>query len=58
MQQSKSPAPGAVISPDGATVAWTLRRTEGAQIHLTSVTDPSKDTVLKVDSDRPGDCCQ
>lgn len=47
MQQSKSPT-WVALSPDGATVAWTLRRKEGTQIHLTEVADPAKDTVLKV----------
>jgi dipeptidyl aminopeptidase/acylaminoacyl peptidase len=47
MKQSKSPT-WAAISPDGATVAWTLRRTEGTQLHLTEVAEPSKDTILRV----------
>ncbi len=47
MHQSKSPT-WVALSPDGATVAWTLRRSEGTQIHLTQVADPTKDFVLKV----------
>ena len=53
MKQSRSPT-WAAISPDGTTVAWTLRRREGTQIHLTEVADPAKERVLKV-SDRE-DC--
>ena len=47
MHASKSPT-WAAISPDGATVAWTLRRTEGTQIHLTGVAASSKDIILNV----------
>jgi dipeptidyl aminopeptidase/acylaminoacyl peptidase len=47
MHASKSPT-WVALSPDGATVAWTLRRKEGTQIHLTSVADPKQDTILKV----------
>jgi dipeptidyl aminopeptidase/acylaminoacyl peptidase len=45
MHASKSPTYVA-LSPDGATVAWTLRRTEGTQLHLTEVASPVKDKVL------------
>jgi dipeptidyl aminopeptidase/acylaminoacyl peptidase len=45
MHKSKSPT-WVALSPDGATVAWTLRRSEGTQIHLTEVSDPTKDKVL------------
>jgi dipeptidyl aminopeptidase/acylaminoacyl peptidase len=45
MHASKSPA-WAALSPDGATVAWTLRRKEGAQIHLTEVANPKNDKIL------------
>jgi dipeptidyl aminopeptidase/acylaminoacyl peptidase len=31
---------GVALSPDGATVAWTLRQREGTTLHLTSVADP------------------
>jgi dipeptidyl aminopeptidase/acylaminoacyl peptidase len=48
MHASKYPTYVA-LSPDGATVAWTLRRSEGTQIHLVPVADPAKDTVLKVE---------
>ena len=40
----------AAISPDGSTVAWSLRTHDGSQIHLTSVADPSKDQILTVSS--------
>jgi dipeptidyl aminopeptidase/acylaminoacyl peptidase len=34
-------APGSVaISPDGTTVAWTLRSREGTTLHLTAIADP------------------
>jgi dipeptidyl aminopeptidase/acylaminoacyl peptidase len=36
----------AAISPDGQTVAWSLRSREGSQIHLTSIADPTKDQIL------------
>ncbi len=41
--------PGSVaISPDGATVAWTVGTGEGAQLHLTAVAnpDPAKDQIV------------
>jgi len=42
-------APGSVaISPDSATVAWTLRGRDGSALHVTSVADPSKDTTIAV----------
>ena len=47
MHKSKSPT-WVSLSPDGAIAAWTLRRAEGTQIHLTEVADPAKDTILKV----------
>jgi dipeptidyl aminopeptidase/acylaminoacyl peptidase len=42
----------AAISPDGATVAWTLRSPEGSQIHLSDIADPdpAKDKTLRTDS--------
>ncbi len=36
----------AAISPDGQTVAWSIRSRQGARIHLTSVADPTKDQLL------------
>jgi dipeptidyl aminopeptidase/acylaminoacyl peptidase len=40
-QFSRTAQPGGVaLSPDGATVAWTLRQREGTTLHLTSVADP------------------
>jgi dipeptidyl aminopeptidase/acylaminoacyl peptidase len=39
--QPRTAMPGGVaLSPDGATVAWTLRQREGTTLHLTSVSDP------------------
>jgi dipeptidyl aminopeptidase/acylaminoacyl peptidase len=52
MHQSKSPT-WVALSPDGATVAWTLRRKEGTQIHISEVADPAKDKVISPSS---GDC--
>jgi dipeptidyl aminopeptidase/acylaminoacyl peptidase len=46
-QFTRLAAPGNVaISPDGATVAWTLRGREGAAIHLSSLADPAKPTLI------------
>jgi Tol biopolymer transport system component len=42
-------APGNVaISPDGATVAWSMFSRDGAQLHLTDVAnpDPAKDKIV------------
>jgi dipeptidyl aminopeptidase/acylaminoacyl peptidase len=38
----------AAISPDGTTVAWTVRTREGSQIHLTDVSnpDPAKEKII------------
>jgi dipeptidyl aminopeptidase/acylaminoacyl peptidase len=44
MEGSKSPT-WIALSPDGATVAWTLRSAP-ALIHLTEVAEPAKDRVL------------
>jgi dipeptidyl aminopeptidase/acylaminoacyl peptidase len=38
--KTRTPA-SAAISPDGATVAWSMRSAEGSQIHLSNVADPS-----------------
>jgi dipeptidyl aminopeptidase/acylaminoacyl peptidase len=35
---------GVAISPDGATIAWTLRTREGATLHLPSVANPDPST--------------
>jgi len=47
MHASKSPT-WVALSPDGGTVAWTLRGKQGGQIHLTKVGSPAEDAVLKV----------
>ena len=47
MHASKSPT-WVALSPDGQTIAWALRRSEGSQIHLTGIGDPSKDSTLKL----------
>jgi dipeptidyl aminopeptidase/acylaminoacyl peptidase len=44
-------APGGVaLSPDGTTVAWTLRGREGSTLHLTAVADPdpAKEKIVSV----------
>jgi hypothetical protein len=42
-QFSRMAQPGGVaLSPDGATVAWTLRQREGTTLHLTAVADPTR----------------
>jgi dipeptidyl aminopeptidase/acylaminoacyl peptidase len=43
--KTKTPTESA-ISPDGSTVAWSVRTREGSQIHLTSIADPTKDQLL------------
>jgi dipeptidyl aminopeptidase/acylaminoacyl peptidase len=40
---------GVAISPDGTTVAWTLRGREGAALHLTDVANPSIDKLIKIE---------
>jgi hypothetical protein len=40
---------GVAISPDGATIAWTLRGREGAAVHLTEVANPSNDKLIKLE---------
>ena len=40
---------GIAISPDGKTVAWTLRSREGASIHLSEVADPTSTKLIKID---------
>jgi dipeptidyl aminopeptidase/acylaminoacyl peptidase len=41
----RTPTPsGVALSPDGTTVAWTLRSREGSTLHLSSVTQPNPAT--------------
>ncbi len=48
-QFTRAVQPGGVaISPDGATVAWTLRGREGAAIHLTDVANPSSEKLITI----------
>jgi len=48
----KTQSPGQVaISPDGTTVAWTLRGKSGSQIHLTELAAPSKDKIVGAGQD-------
>jgi dipeptidyl aminopeptidase/acylaminoacyl peptidase len=39
---------GVAISPDGATVAWTLRGHDGATLHLSQVADPTSTKLIQV----------
>ena len=49
-QFTRAAQPGGVaISPDGATVAWTLRSHDGVALHLTEVANPANDKLIKVD---------
>jgi dipeptidyl aminopeptidase/acylaminoacyl peptidase len=46
-QPSSLHSPGsAAISPDGKSVAWTLRLHEGSTLHLTDLADSKKDTLI------------
>jgi dipeptidyl aminopeptidase/acylaminoacyl peptidase len=47
MNQAKTPD-WAAISPDGSTIAWTMKRDEGTQIHLTEIATPSSERILQV----------
>jgi dipeptidyl aminopeptidase/acylaminoacyl peptidase len=48
---SKTPT-SAAISPDGLSVAWTVRTKQGSQIHLTDIAnpDPAKDKIVTIGS--------
>ena len=39
---------GVALSPDGATVAWTLRSHDGATLHLTDVANPATDKLIQI----------
>ncbi len=49
MRQAKSPG-WVELSPDGSTLAWTLRSKGESQIHLTPVADPGADKVVTLGS--------
>ncbi len=40
---------GVAISPDGATVAWTLRTHDASALHLTDIAKPATTKIIKVD---------
>ena len=40
---------GVAVSPDGKTVAWTLRSRDGASIHLSEVSDPTSTKLIPID---------
>lgn len=40
---------GVAISPDGKTVAWTLRSREGASVHLSEVANPASTKLIPLD---------
>ena len=49
-QFTRAAQPGGVaISPDGTTVAWTLRSRDGATLHLTDVANPANDKLVKLE---------
>ncbi len=49
-QSTRAAQPGGVaLSPDGATVAWTLRGHDGSTLHLTEVADPAKTKIISVE---------
>jgi len=49
-QFTRAAQPGGVaISPDGTTIAWTLRGREGAALHLTEVSNPANDKLVKLE---------
>jgi dipeptidyl aminopeptidase/acylaminoacyl peptidase len=49
-QFTRAAQPGGVaISPDGATVAWTLRGHDGTALHLTEVANPANDKLIKLE---------
>ncbi|HEY5211789.1 MAG TPA: S9 family peptidase, partial [Acidobacteriaceae bacterium] len=49
-QFSRAAQPGGVaLSPDGTTVAWTLRGHDGSTLHLTEVDDPAKSKIIAVE---------
>jgi dipeptidyl aminopeptidase/acylaminoacyl peptidase len=51
-------APGSVaLSPDGSTVAWTLRSRAGASLHLLDVTSPSSEETAKTIAIPNGNGC-
>jgi dipeptidyl aminopeptidase/acylaminoacyl peptidase len=48
-QPSRAAQPsGVALSPDGATVAWTLRGREDATLHLTQVADPTSTRLIQI----------
>jgi dipeptidyl aminopeptidase/acylaminoacyl peptidase len=49
--RTKTPT-AAAISPDGTTVAWSVRTPQGSQLHLTDVAnpDPAKDVIISTGS--------
>jgi dipeptidyl aminopeptidase/acylaminoacyl peptidase len=53
-QFTRAAQPGGVaISPDGTTIAWTLRGREGAAVHLTEVATPANDKLIKLEGAAP-----
>ena len=49
-QFTRAAQPGGVaISPDGTTVAWTLRNHDGAALHLTEIANPTNDKLIKLE---------
>ena len=48
--QTKDPSEVA-ISPDGKTVAWSVETSDGSQIHLTDIANPTQDTTLQTEAE-------
>jgi dipeptidyl aminopeptidase/acylaminoacyl peptidase len=48
--QTKYPSEAA-ISPDGKTVAWSVETSDGSQIHLTDIANPTSDTILRTEAE-------
>jgi dipeptidyl aminopeptidase/acylaminoacyl peptidase len=49
-QSTRAAQPGDVaLSPDGTTVAWTLRAHEASTLHLTNVADSTKSKIIAVE---------
>ncbi|MDQ2834875.1 MAG: S9 family peptidase [Acidobacteriota bacterium] len=48
----------AALSPDGTTVAWTVRTGEASTLHLTSVNDPDQAKERIIDTGSSGTSCQ
>src|SRR5665213_2175368 len=48
--QTKDPHE-ATISPDGKIVAWSVEASDGTQIHLSDVANPTSDTIIRTEAE-------